>query len=179
MEESECVRLAAAGDLEAFGLLYQRYFGSVAASVGRILKNRHDAEDAVQDTFLTARRRLVAFRGEGSFEGWLRRIGVNCALDSLERRGRMEPTAGEELEGLPEDAPPAGGQLDGEVFQAAFQRALARLPAEFREAFSLAVLGRTPYDEAALAVGISRELLKVRVFRARKMLQESLRAFIK
>src|SRR6266705_4926824 len=74
------VRLAAAGDMEAFEEVYRRHNGRVFSLCLRMTHNRAEAEDLTQDVFVQLFRKLKTFRGEASFSTWLHRITVNQVL---------------------------------------------------------------------------------------------------
>jgi RNA polymerase sigma-70 factor (ECF subfamily) len=84
----ELVGAASAGDAEAFRLLFDRHRRSIHVHCYRMLGSLHDAEDATQETFLHAWRRLDSFQGRSSFGSWLHRIATNLCLDALERQSR-------------------------------------------------------------------------------------------
>lgn len=70
--------------------LYERYSRLIFGVLCRYVPSRTEAEDLLHDTFITIFTRVGEFRGEGSFEGWCRRIAVHTALDHLRRNNRLE-----------------------------------------------------------------------------------------
>jgi RNA polymerase sigma-70 factor, ECF subfamily len=84
--DSELVVRAQAGDRDAFGRLVLQHKESISRIIFRITKNREDAEDEVQETFLRAYRGLREFRGNSKFTSWLTRIAVNRALMCFRKR---------------------------------------------------------------------------------------------
>lgn len=70
--------------------LYERYSRLIFGVLCRYVPNRTEAEDLLHDCFITIFTRVGEFRGEGSFEGWCRRIAVHTALDHLRRNNRLE-----------------------------------------------------------------------------------------
>ena len=90
--DERLVLLAKDGDLEAFNSLVDRYQGAVYTLCLRLLGNREAAEDATQETFLSAYRALDRFQG-GSFRNWLLRIAANESKDELRRRKRKDANA--------------------------------------------------------------------------------------
>src|ERR1700754_4432422 len=84
--DSELVVRAQAGDRDAFERLVLKHKVSISRVIFRITKNREDAEDEVQETFLRAYRGLRGFRGNSKFTSWLTRIAVNQALMCLRKR---------------------------------------------------------------------------------------------
>jgi len=80
ISDDELVKLSRNGDKNAFGELVKRHEGKVYALGFRFMKNREDAADVMQDTFLQAYRKLGSFEGKSAFSTWLYRIAVNICL---------------------------------------------------------------------------------------------------
>lgn len=175
-DESALVARAGKGDPSAFKEIYERYKNSIAASIYKITGNRHDTEELLQDTFVTAFRKLNRFRGDGSFEGWLRRIAVNSALGMIRKYRKLSIVDPDIIASNRESQPSSASgnparSAEYSEFETDFRQAVARLDEEMREAFCLAVLDKKPYSDIADLLGISLSLVKVRVYRARKQLQ--------
>src|SRR5512132_1696237 len=124
------------GELGAFEELYNQHAQRLYALACRMLGNTADAEDVVQDTFLTAHRRLETFRGEAALGTWLYRLAVNQCLDRLRSRAGREAQATDSL-----DAPDSTWQpterADKPVERMDLKRAIARLPEGGRSVFVL------------------------------------------
>src|SRR5262245_31532417 len=84
--ERELLEAAHHGDEDAFRRLVEAHRGALLAHCYRILRSLHDAEDALQDTFLHAWRGLSGFDGRSSLRRWLYRIATNACLDAIARR---------------------------------------------------------------------------------------------
>ena len=156
-----------AGDREAFRDLVERESVAVVRACHRVLGNRHDAEDAAQEAFVTAYRALGTWRGEGSFASWLSRIAVRIALRHAGRRGRIpqlnwsEPPA----DGSDTTADPIarlvsegdGGDPAHQVLRAErsdrVRAAVAGLEEPYREVVALRFFGELSLAEIALASG--------------------------
>ena len=99
MDDAALVARARTDDQQAFAALVQRHQATVYRVCYRVLGNREDAEDAAQEAFLRAYRKLDTFRGESAFGTWLLRLAVNVALNEHQRRrgllrwGRPSPAA--------------------------------------------------------------------------------------
>jgi len=183
------VHQAQAGDFAAFEELVARYEKRVFGLALRILNRRHDAEEVVQQTFLTLIERITDFRKESRFSTWLTRIATNHAL-ALRRREAVRQTAT-----LGEDRhDDNGGELPRPQFIAEWKvtpeqlvqqretrelldRALAELDEKYRMVFVLRDIEELTTEETAETLGISISNTKVRLMRARLMLRERLTQF--
>ncbi|OGY99985.1 MAG: hypothetical protein A2945_00560 [Candidatus Liptonbacteria bacterium RIFCSPLOWO2_01_FULL_52_25] len=84
--DRELIANALNGDESAYTALYKRHRGKVFALILRVFRNREDAQDATQDTFLRAFKRIRTFRGESAFSSWLCSVGINETLKELKKR---------------------------------------------------------------------------------------------
>jgi RNA polymerase sigma factor (sigma-70 family) len=98
-EDAELVELAVGGDSAAFSELYERYFDNVYDFLARMVKDRDEAADLAQDTFLRAMNSLGSLSKGGSFKSWLFTIARNTALNRLERSSRTQPLEQQSDEG--------------------------------------------------------------------------------
>ena len=159
----------AAGDLEAFEALFRQHQKEVYAWTVRIVRDRGAAEDLTLETFWRIYRAHERFRPSGgNFRAWARRIATNAALDHL-RHARKETELSEDFPAAPRGDSAAQGELRGHL-----RRAFLELPPKYRLVATLALIEDQPYQEIADAVGISPALVKVRVFRAVRMLRRKL-----
>ena len=164
----ELLERFAAGDLEAFEALFREHHKVVYAWIVRIVRDHGIAEDLTVETFWRIYRARDRFDPAGNFRTWARRIATNAALDHLR-------TARRETE-LPEDLASAG-TADPAVRREARKRirkAFQELPPKYRLVATLALIEEEPYYNIAEAAGISIALVKVRVFRAVRMLRKKL-----
>jgi RNA polymerase sigma-70 factor, ECF subfamily len=164
----ELLQRFAAGDLEAFEALFRQHQGEVYAWAYRIVRDRGIAEDLTVETFWRMYRARDRFDPDGNFRGWARRIATNAALDHL-RHARRETELPEDLAGPAAQDPAVRGETRAKIKQA-----FDALPAKYRLVATLALIEEEPYSTIADAVGISAALVKVRVFRAVRMLRKRL-----
>lgn len=174
--DEELVQRARDGDPEAFDEIVFRHKGAVFRAALSALRNREDAEDVTQETFITAFRKLDTFRGESQLRTWLSRIAWNRSMDQR-RRGRFrkffhldEPEAVElpSLEADPERATLAGS------LHAKVRREIDRLPEHLRDTLLLASGGDLGYAAIAEMLGIREGTVKSRVSEARALLRATL-----
>ncbi|WP_228078719.1 RNA polymerase sigma factor [Streptomyces profundus] len=168
---------AAEGDEAAFEVLVRRHGPPLLRLAGHLLGGSADAEDAVQDALVSAWRRLPEFRGDSSFRSWMYRIVTNRCLNLLRSR---RPVA--QLEAVPEPAAPAAQAspertVENLVAVRALREALTGLSPEQRACWVLREFHGLSYDEIAEAVGITRQAVRGRLFRARRYLMEAMEAW--
>ena len=156
-------RKAAAGDAAAFTVLVRRHERRVRVFLSRLTRGE-GADDLAQETFMKAWRMAGAWRGEGSYEGWLLRIAWREFLSRCRKRVE-EPADPDETAQW--RAPDAEGKLDVE-------RALARLPERERAAALLCFGEGCSHSEAASILGLPLGTLKSVVARARAALVRDL-----
>jgi RNA polymerase sigma-70 factor (ECF subfamily) len=184
LEDAALVERAQSGDSSAFDELARRYAGRVFHLTRRILGDHDDAEDALQETFLSAYRGLKGFKREAKFSTWIFRIATNAALMRLRKRrpdvvslDQPVPTDGES-EGTPLELPdwsrtPDQDLIDQETREA-MDQAVAELPAELATVFLLRDVEGMSNEEAAEATGLSLAAAKSRLHRARLFLRDRL-----
>ena len=161
----------AAGDLDAFETLFRQHQAEVYASIVRIVRDTGIAEDLTLETFWRIYRARARFDPAGNFGGWAHRIATNAALDHL-RSARHETELPEDI-ASPRQLDPAVRSETRERLKKAFHE----LPAKYRLVATLALVEDEPYDRIAEAAGVSPALVKVRVFRAVRLLRKSLQSF--
>jgi RNA polymerase sigma-70 factor, ECF subfamily len=181
-ETSALAEQARTGDAEALGLLLEQIRPRAMAIALKVLRNRDDAEDAVQDALLKMWRNLHRFEGRASFTTWIHRIVMNASLDILRRHsGRPDATAAEEREGdrQPKLEPAHDLTPEHEVGMAEIQllvrTAVARLAPVHRQAITLREFEDCSYDEIAEAVACPIGTVMSRLHHARHRVAEDLR----
>ena len=186
MDEIALIQAARDGDLDSFNRLVLAYQDLVYNHAFRMVGDEESADDATQNTFISAYNHLGSFRG-GSFKAWLLRIVTNACYDELRRRKRrptvpLEPLddAGEEVESARWMVDPVN-QPEEQVEQAELQRAiqhcLDNLPGDFRATVIMVDVQGLDYFEAAQAIGKPIGTIKSRLARARLRLRDCLNGF--
>lgn len=172
-DDAALVRRAVAGEAAAFRDLVDRHYDACLRYATHMLRDSGDAEDAVQETFVRAYRRLGAYREEGRFRSWLFRILVNRCKTSAKRNGRHDRLF-VDRDVLEIEAPISRSEpVDSSLLRDA-HRALAQLPPPQREAFLLKVVEEWTYEEIAAMTSTGISALKMRVARARDALRNAL-----
>lgn len=168
------IERAKGGDARAFGALVDRYYADCLRYATRMLGDRHDAEEAVQDTFVRAHRSLARYDHRDRCRSWLIGILVNRCRTLGGRRSRRHRHA----DGYEREAKLAAEistTYDAGDWTEEVQRALLRLAPPAREAFLLKYVEDLSYEEMAVLTGAGVSALKMRVKRA----CEQLRALLK
>jgi len=164
------------GDLLAFEELYRAHAGRLFSVACRMLGNTADAEDLLQEIFLTAHRKLESFRGESSLGTWLYRLATNQCLDYLRSRAARAGHVTDALDDDPTLADAGSNRLaDQTVTKMDLERALARLPEGCRAAFVLHDIEGLEHREVGDVLGIAEGTSKSQVHKARLRLRAILR----
>jgi RNA polymerase sigma-70 factor (ECF subfamily) len=174
------VRASQRGDRDAFGALVSRYASSVLNITSRMLGRAADAEDVAQETFVAAYRSLSGFQHGAKFSTWLYRIAVNKCHDALRARrpgdvsmdGNDDEAGSASYEVADEQTP--HWELEQVELAWELDQAIDALPAVYRESFVLRHIEGVGYDEMSDILGVNRDALKMRVYKARTLLCRSL-----
>ncbi|WP_174589056.1 RNA polymerase sigma factor [Streptomyces sparsogenes] len=165
---------AAEGDEDSFAILVRRHGSSLLTLARCMLGSPQDAEEAVQDAFVSAWRRLPEYRHSAEFRTWMYRITVNRCLTMRRRRPPplsldvvVEPAAGDAW-----SQPARSAEQDAAT--AALSRALAELDVGQRICWILREVEGLPYKEIAHVTRTSEPTVRGRLFRARRSLQEAM-----
>ena len=161
------------GELGAFEALYNQHAPRLYNLAQRMLGNATDAEDVVQDTFLSVHKRLDSFRGEAALGTWLYRLAVNQCLDRMRSRAGREAQATDSLDEPDRTWQPAG-RPDRPVERMDLKRAIARLPEGSRSVFVLHDVEGLEHREIGKLLGISEGTSKSQLHKARLRLREML-----
>ena len=165
----ELLERFARGELDAFETLFRQFQGEVYAWIIRIVRDPGVAEDLTVETFWRIYCARARFDSSRSFGAWARRIATNAALDHL-RKVRPEVELLENLSPLAPSDPAVARELRDQI-----ARAFRQLPAKLQATAALALVEERPYDEIAEALGTSVAAVKLRVFRAVRLLRKKLK----
>jgi len=165
------------GNKSAFERIVKQYSADVAALANRLLGWPGDVEDVTQDIFLAAFVGLKNFRCECSLKSWLFTITINkCRTNRYKRWLRMRRFS-QEINKVSLSSDSEEKHMDTDEFRHV-RRAVAALPARYREPVVLRYLQEISTDEISRILGITRNTLNVRLSRARKLLKEDLAELI-
>src|ERR1700753_670262 len=180
--EAQMIASVLAGNSQVFHELIRPYERSVYSMALSLLQNEADAEDAAQEAFLKAFRNLERFRGDAKFSTWLISITLNEArsrlrhkktaktdsLDELNEGEHVSPALLRDWREIPSEA------LERQEVRLLLQDAITNLPPIYREVFVLRDMEDLSVNQSAETLGISVAATKVRLHRARLMLQKRL-----
>jgi RNA polymerase sigma-70 factor (ECF subfamily) len=160
------------GDSDAFETLFHMHQRSVFGWVLRIVRDRAAAEDVTVEAFWRMHCAHARFDSAREFEPWARRVATRAALDWL-RRQKPESSASPEMWGNVA-APSTGDAAVVADIRQKTELTFAHLPAKLRVAGLLAVVEERPHKEVADTLGITVAAVKLRVFRALRLLRKDL-----
>ncbi len=175
------MQAALGGDKEAFGCLVERYQDRVFNMLVRLLGNRDDARDLVQDAFVQAFVKLDSFRGDAKFYTWLYRIAMNLALSHRRRRRPTESldASKENVGEEPMAQQPTAAQDMIECERAEqLQQALLNLNEMSRQILVLRELECYSYEAISEILELPVGTVRSRLFRARMQLKEQLQTIL-
>lgn len=177
-DEEILLRDAMAGDQTALEILFAQHNRALYQTALRLLGNAEDAEDALQEGLLAAYRNLPRFEGRSQFSTWLTRIVINAAL--MRRRSKrahpalsLDDSSEEQIpasERFADEGPSPEEIYAGVELAERLRENLEGLSPLLRRAFELRELNGLTADEAARVLGVSRNTLKARLWRARHQL---------
>ncbi|MBE2231322.1 MAG: RNA polymerase sigma factor [Chitinophagaceae bacterium] len=153
--------------------LYQRFSPRMYAVCLRYAGNTEEAEDILQEGFVKVFRKLESFRNEGSFEGWIRRIFVNTAIEHFRRKKYLLPVTEKEENTLEARNTSVLDDLSARDIMAIVQE----LSPGYRTVFNLYVVEGFTHKEIADILGISEGTSKSQLSRAKVILQEKVKQF--
>lgn len=171
-EDRALVDRCRAGDLAAFEEIYRAHSGKLYSLACRMLGNPTDAEDLLQEIFLSAHRKLDGFRGESALGTWLYRLATNQCLDYLRSRAAKTNHVTDALEDGPLLSDARSREIaERTVAKMDLERAIAQLPEGARAAFVLHDVQGLEHREVADALGIAEGTSKSQVHKARLRLR--------
>jgi RNA polymerase sigma-70 factor (ECF subfamily) len=176
MTDEEVVSRVLAGDTQLFEVLMRRHNERVYRAARAILRDDKEAEDVMQEAYVNAYAHLAQFNGRAKFSTWLTKIAVYEALLRAKRRGRFEPLDDRAEDTLMPTTPSPdpehqafGGELRGLI-----EGAIDSLGDGYREVFMLRQVQGLSTAETAEILGVSEDVVKTRLTRARHAIQQNL-----
>jgi RNA polymerase sigma factor (sigma-70 family) len=172
----------AGGDVSAFECLMRQYNRRLYSLARATLRDRTEAEDALQDAYLSAYRSMGGFRGDASLGTWLSRLVLNECFVRMRRNGRREnviPMVSasrhvESIHMIVDQSASPDYAVGRQQIRDLLERKVDELPQSYRTVFVLRSVEELSVEEAAETLGIPEETVRSRHFRAKSMLRASL-----
>ena len=182
-KDFELVRKAKSGDGRAYDILMEQYHDAVFNIVYRMVRNKQEAEDLTQETFIKAYNSINLFNEEYAFSTWLFKIATNHCIDFFRKRklktySMDEPVQYKEDEIKHEyasDDPTMEHRMIDSEKSRLIREAINKLPEKYRMAIILRHHEEKSYDEIAQILNLPLGTVKARIFRAREMLKKHLK----
>ena len=178
--DKEIIQKVLDGDVQAFAQLIDRHKAKAMTLAVRILKNREDAEEALQDSFVRMYRSLSSFEWKSSFSTWFYRIVYNTCATAVGKKNRIHALSidVEDEDGLKteitSDELQPDIRLESDEFSKIVNDEVEKLPVVYGSTFTLFVIQDMSYEEIVQVTGLPLGTVKARLFRARAMLREAI-----
>ncbi|HTX20185.1 MAG TPA: sigma-70 family RNA polymerase sigma factor [Bacteroidota bacterium] len=179
LSDDEIIRRVLGGSTRSFADLVERHQDKAMTLATRMLRNREEAEEAVQDAFVRAFNGLQRFEKRSRFSTWFYRIVFNVCSTALSKRGELRhlSSEGAEEEGgveIPDLTEMPDAIVEGEDFRRHVLDAMNGLPPLYSGIVTMFYLDDLGYEEIAAITGSPLGTVKARLFRARAMLREGI-----
>ncbi len=172
--ESDLIQGCINGDRNMQEELYRRFAPKMYAVCLRYAGNSAEAEDILQEGFIKIFRKLESFRGEGSFEGWIRRIFVNTSIEHFRRKNYLQPVTEREENTIEGNYLSVLDSLAEQDILALIQE----LSPGYRTVFNLYVIEGYTHKEIGEMLGISEGTSKSQLSRGKTILQDMVKTLI-
>ena len=185
--DQELVERAQQGDTKAFEMLVVKYNRRLGRLLSRFIKDEHEVNDVVQESFIKAYRALPNFRGDSAFYTWLYRISINTAKNFLANNNKRPIMASEITNGdgevmdvveqVADNLTPEAELMNKQILQTV-ESAVAKLPEDLRRAITLREMDGLSYEEIAEVMQCPIGTVRSRIFRAREVITADLRPLL-
>lgn len=171
-----CIR----GDTQSQKMVYEKFYGKMLGACMRYSKDREQARDILQDGFLKVFSNIKLYKGTGSFEGWVRKIIINTALDYLRKRKHLIQYTDSDF--VEENAEELACEENSEYLNIStndIMQAVQQLPTAYRTVFNMFVIDDFSHQEIADELGINIGTSKSNLSKAKVHLKKALTHIIK
>lgn len=169
MEDEVLIERFLSGDEEGFAMLVRKYQDRVANIIYSLTDQRRNADDIAQEVFIKVYNGLRWFKKKSEFTTWLYRITVNTTYNYIKKEERLVP-----VDAIEQTERSSWPQLESREKQELVNRALKKLPFNFRSAIVLKEIEGLSYKDIAKSLGCRIGTVESRLFRARQMLRRML-----
>ncbi len=173
LEDVELIELVKSGDLDAFGVLYERYLDPIYRYMTTRVSDEQDAEDLTEYVFLRSFESLNRYEDRGlPYSAFLYRVARNVLIDHY--RSRVDDAQVETAERIADESPSLDERVVEDETQQRIERELGRLPEDYQEVIRMRILLDLPTDIVAGWLDRSEGAVRVLLHRALKTLRENL-----
>ncbi|WP_369813934.1 RNA polymerase sigma factor [Tenacibaculum sp. MAR_2010_89] len=161
-------------NIKAQAKVYQLFSDKLFGLCLKYSRNYEDAQDTLQDSFLTIFKKIKQYNNKGSFEGWMKRIAINTALQKYREKSPLQIVKEESIEDIEEV------EYDDSIISVSFLlETIQELPDRYRLIFNLYVLDKFSHKEIAKILQISEGTSKSNLSRARLLLKRKIEVYQK
>lgn len=171
-ESMELARKCKSGCRDSHNELYRKFKGTVSSICKRYTKNQEEAEDIAQECFVKIFNRIGDYRGEGSLEGWVKRVAVNLSITEYNRRKRFWYT--DDIDSKFDISDNSYKEMDPEYRMDEINPLIEKLPEGYRKIFELYAIEGYKHKEIAEMLDIDVNTSKSQFFRGRERLKSYL-----
>ena len=161
------------GDRQAAEKIYQIFSAKMFALCLRFSKDRADAEDTLQDGFIKIRKNEMIYTGKGSFEGWMKRIMINTAMEKFRKNSPLQI-----VEELPEIEDNEDIDEEVSIPEQVLADFVNQLPERYKMVFNLYVIEEMSHKDIAALLGINEGTSKSNLARAREILKRKVKEYL-
>jgi len=173
--ENDIIKGCVAGKREFQKKLYETFSGKMLFVCYRYCKNREEAEDVLQDGFIKVFKHIGTFKFEGSFEGWVRRIMVNTAIEHIRKQKQVHVF--DDVENIIE-SPESEFNITGKLNEKELLKMVHLLPDGYRTVFNMYAIEGYSHKEIAEALGIAEGTSKSQLSKAKEFLKTLLHKYL-
>ncbi len=174
MKEEKILERCKAGEEKAYSELYRRYAPKMFGVCMRYAKSKEEAEDMLQEGFIRLFKNIHSYENRGSFEGWIRRIIVNTAINYYKTQIKYNKT--EHIDAYNKDLEETDDEsiTVSDISQQKLLEMITELPKGYKMVFNMYVLDGFTHKEIASILDISENTSKSQLSKARKLLQKKI-----
>lgn len=169
MSDEELIRRCVGGDMEAFGILVDRYKIQLNSFIYRSIQDKHKAEDIFQDTFLRVIKALPKYKHKGKFTGWLYTIANNLIIDNVRKEKYVES---DDEADLADNMPSAEDKIVEKEKKEFLETAISRLPFEQRQVVLLRIESNLSFKEISRVLNCPLNTVLSRMHQATKLIRK-------
>lgn len=178
MEEWQLIEGCKREDRKSQQLVYERYGHVMYGICLRYSSDAESAQDLLHDGFIKVFANIISFEGKGSFEGWMKRIFINLALENI-RKDKNKKMFSEDIENISDDIPDPIDEDASNLTELELMNMIQELPPGYRSVFNLYAIEDYSHKEISEMLGIAEGTSRSQYIRARLLLQEKVNEFLK